>query len=79
MRRLCVFPESRGTSLSGVARACGLTMLLTMPSAYRWYLARVGGVDLGGHVLRLDEDNVLVDSAGLDVGFVSRLGAAEPR
>jgi hypothetical protein len=54
-------------------------MLLTMPSAYRWYLARVGGVDLGGHVVRLDEDNVLVDSAGLDVGFVSRLGAAEPR
>src|SRR5439155_8316021 len=33
-------PVQRGTSLSVAARACGLTMLPTMLSAYRWYLAR---------------------------------------
>jgi hypothetical protein len=37
----------------------------------------VGGVDLVVHVARLDEEDILVDTAGLDVGFVTHLGAAE--
>jgi hypothetical protein len=41
-------------------------------------LRAVGGVDLVIHVVRFGEENVLVDAAGFDVGFVARLGAAEP-
>jgi len=42
-------------------------------------LVAVGGVDLVIHVVRLDEVDVFLDVAGADVGFVSRLCAAEPR
>ncbi len=56
------------------ACAFGLTMLPTVSVVLR----AVGGVDLVVHVVRFDEENVLVDAAGFDVGFVARLGAAEP-
>jgi hypothetical protein len=41
-------------------------------------LRAVRGVQLVVDVVGLDEENILVDSAGLNVGFVPRLGAAEP-
>jgi len=42
-------------------------------------LRAVGGVDLVVHVVRLDEENVFVDAAGVNVCFVVALGAAESR
>src|SRR5439155_27248236 len=41
-------------------------------------LSAVRRVELVVDVLRLDEEHVLVDTAGFDVGFVARLCAAEP-
>jgi hypothetical protein len=54
--------------LSVEARTCGLTTLPTMLSAYRWYFARLGVVDFVVHVARLDEEDILVDTAGGVVG-----------
>ena len=34
-------------------------------------LRTVGGIDLVAQVVRFDEENVLVDAAGVDVGFVA--------
>src|SRR2546427_6305781 len=42
-------------------------------------LGAVGGVDLVAQVIRLDQENVLPDAAGLDPCFVAILGAPEPR
>src|SRR5436190_1095937 len=42
-------------------------------------LGAVGGVDLVAQVVRLDEENILPDAAGLDPCFVAILGALEPR
>jgi hypothetical protein len=44
-----------------------------------WFDTRLTGVDLVVHVARLDEEDILVDTAGLDVGFVTHSGPAEPR
>src|SRR5207245_353681 len=41
-------------------------------------LGAVGGVDLVAYVVRLDEQDVLLDIARVDVCFVPVLGAAEP-
>jgi hypothetical protein len=41
-------------------------------------LGAVGGVDLLVQVVGLDQAHIFVDAAGLDVGFVADLGAAEP-
>ena len=37
-----------------------------------------GGVDLVVHVVRLDEENILVDAAGTNAALVTHLDAAEP-
>jgi hypothetical protein len=42
-------------------------------------LRAVRGVDLVVHVVPLDEEDVLVDAAGLDAAFVTHLNTAEPR
>jgi hypothetical protein len=39
-----------------------------------WFDTRLTGVDLVVHVARLDEEDILVDTAGLDVGFVTHSG-----
>jgi hypothetical protein len=41
-------------------------------------LRAVRGVDLVIDVVRLDEENVFVDATGVNVRFVTILGAAEP-
>jgi hypothetical protein len=41
-------------------------------------LGAIGSVDLVPDVVRLDEENLLLDAAGVDACFVASPGAAEP-